>query len=140
MTPAERHLIWFIRASAIMFLCAAPAVVMPTAWMAAIYEAMDLGAFPDVPLMQYMTRSLSALYAMFGASYWYMSCDVRRYLPLLRFSVPVTIAFTVAVIALDVCIPMPWTWTVGEAASLSAWTVALWWLVRRVDDSSEAPR
>ena len=65
---------------------------------------------------------------------------VRRYLPLLRFSVPVTIAFTVAVIALDVCIPMPWTWTVGEAASLSAWTVALWWLVRRVDDSSEAPR
>ena len=43
MTPAERHLVWFIRASAIMFLLAALAVVMPTAWMAAIYEALEFG-------------------------------------------------------------------------------------------------
>jgi hypothetical protein len=116
-----------------MFLSAGLAVVMPTAWMASIYEMMGLGVFPDVALMQYMTRSLSALYAMFGASYWYMSRDVRRYLPLLRFSVPATALFTAAVILLDIWIPMPPSWTLGEAASLIAWTAALWWLVQRVD-------
>jgi hypothetical protein len=66
---------------------------MPTAWMAAIYEALELGEFPDVPLMQYMTRSLSAFYAAMGANYWYLSRDVRRYLPFLWYSVWVGMAF-----------------------------------------------
>jgi hypothetical protein len=133
-----RLLTWFLRASAILFLSAALAVVMPTAWMASVYEAMDLGTFPDVPLMQYMTRSLSAFYAILGVNYLYMSLDVPRYLPLLRFSVPVTMAFTAVIIALDLWIPMPISWTLGEAVSLLGWTLALWWLLRRVPSEPEA--
>ena len=140
MTIAERQLIWFLRATATMFLCAAPAVVMPTAWMSEIHALLGLGVFPDAPLVQYMTRSMSLLYAVMGASYWFMSCDVQRYLPLLRFTIPCTLAFDVAVIALDVWIPMPITWIVGESIAIVAWTVALWWLVRRVDSASSTRR
>ena|ERR1700686_3031083 len=130
---AERLLVWFLRISAVMFLSAALAVVMPTAWMAAISKWYGI-EFPDVPLMQYLARAMSAVYATMGASYWFMSCDVRRYLPLLRFTVPLTAVFTVATIALDLWIPMPPDWTVGEGVSLVVWTAALWWLVRRVEN------
>jgi hypothetical protein len=131
---SEKHLAWFLRLFALMFLCAAPAVVMPTGWMSAINDALGLGPFADVPLMQYLARSESALYVSMGGSYWFMSNDVRRYLPLLRFTVPLMAIFDVTVILLDVQIGMPLLWTVGEAISLVAWTLLLWWLVRRVDN------
>jgi hypothetical protein len=115
-----------------MFLAAAPAVVMPTAWMRAIaaWHAVEV---PEAPLVEYLTRSMSALYVMFGVTYWYMSCDVRRYLPLLRFSIWVMFAFDATVIVLDVLIPMPILWTAGEAVALTGWTLLFWWLVRRVE-------
>jgi hypothetical protein len=131
MSP-EKMLIWFLRASAVLFMCAAPFVVCPTEWMSAAYRELELGTFPDVPLVQYLTRSVSALYTMLGVNYWYLSRDIRRYLPLMRFTVPVTMVFNVTVIALDLWIPMPLSWTIGEAMSLFGWTAVLWWLLRRV--------
>jgi hypothetical protein len=134
MSAPERHLQWFLRATALMFLSAAIAVFLPYSWMNAISEWQELGELPRSPLVEYLTRSMSALYAVMGSSYWFLSCDVRRYLPLLRFTVPVTAVFDVAVIALDLWIPMPLTWTIGEAVSIVGWTAALWWLLRRVED------
>jgi hypothetical protein len=134
MTAAERHLIWFLRASAVMLMAAAPAVVMPSACMRTIGAWLGLEV-PDSPLVEYLTRSVSAVYAALGAYCWILSGDVRRYLPLLRFMVPLTALFDVTLIALDVMIPMPIAWTVGEAAAIVGWTIALWWLVRSVGQS-----
>jgi hypothetical protein len=103
---------------------------MPTAWMRAIGAWLGLEV-PDAPLVEYLTRSVSLLYVMLGACCWFLSCDVRRYLPLLRFMIPLTAFFDVTLIALDVLIPMPLGWTVGEAVSIVGWTLMLWWLVRR---------
>lgn len=138
MKSAETQLVWFIRFTAVMFLCAAPAVVMPTAWMRTIAELAGV-TLPDSPLVEYLTRSMSALYVTMGASYWFMSCDIRRYLPLLRFSVPVMAAFDVTIIILDLMIPMPASWTIGEAFSIILWTLALWWLVRRASSTLSEP-
>jgi hypothetical protein len=132
MSPPQL-LVWFLRLTAIMFLCAAPAIVMPTAWMRTIGRWPGLDDMPESALMEYLTRSVSALYVMMGASYWFLSCDVRRYLPLLRFTVYATLVFNVTILILDVMIPMPILWTVGEAVATMAWTLALWWLVRRME-------
>jgi hypothetical protein len=131
MTPPERHLVWFLRATAVLLLAAAPAVVMPTAWMRTIGACLGLEV-PDAPLVDYLTRSVSALYAALGAYCWFLSCDVRRYLPLLRFMIPLTALFDVTLIVLDALIPMPIAWMVGEAVAIVGWTLALWWLVRRL--------
>ena len=120
MTPTERHLVWFLRGTAVMLLAAAPAVVMPTPWMRTIGAWIGLEV-ADAPLVQYPTRSVSALYAALGAYCWILSRDVGRYLPLLRFTILLAAPFDVTLIVLDVLIPMP-----------IAWTVALRWLVRRV--------
>ena len=132
MSPPQ-SLVWFLRFTAVMFLAAAPAVVMPTSWMRVIADSYGL-TLPETPLVEYLARSMSALYTTMGASYWFMSCDLRRYLPLLRFSIPVMFAFDATVIVLDVVIEMPILWTVGEAVAILTWTLALWWLVRRMED------
>jgi hypothetical protein len=130
MTPPERHLVWFLRGSAVMLMAAASAVVMPTAWMRPIGAWLGLDV-PDAPLVEYLARSVSALYTMLGPYCWFVSHDVRRYLPLLRFMIPLTALFDVTLIVLDVLIPMPIAWTVGEGVAIVGWTLALWWLVRR---------
>jgi hypothetical protein len=134
MSSQEKHLAWFLRFTAVIFLCAAPAVVMPTAWMHAINDWLGLGPLPEAPLLQYLARSMSALYVTMGGSYWFMSNDVRRYLPLLRFTVPVMVGFAVTVTIVDVQVAMPIQWTAGAALSLAGWTLALWWLVRRIKE------
>ncbi len=132
MTPAENMLAWFLRLTAVMLLCAAFAVIMPTAWMSAFNDRIGLAPLPEGPLVEYLTRSLSALYAGLGASYWFLSRDVRRYLPLLRFSVPVTLIFGGTLIAIDIVADMPIAWTACEGPFLLAWTLLFWWLMRRV--------
>src|ERR1043166_7879057 len=129
---AERLLIWYLRISALVFMAAAPAVVMPIEWMITMGGWLGLDV-PDVPLMQYLTRSVSALYAAVGVACWRLSCDVRRYLPLLRFTVVLTAAVSMIIAALDLWIPMPAAWIVGECVTMLVWTLGLWWLVHRAD-------
>ncbi|MSU76556.1 MAG: hypothetical protein EXS16_00520 [Gemmataceae bacterium] len=131
MTP-DHQLVWFLRATAITLLSAALAVVLPHAWMDAVHRWMGLGELPDSPIVGYLTRSISALYAAFGACYCHISGDVRRYLPLLRFSVLVTIGFAIVLVSVDVACRLPWEWTFAEAAFLISWCAAYAWLIRRV--------
>ena len=131
MTSPERMLIWFLRLTAVLLLSAAAAVVMPYAWKNAAHQWLGLGPLADQPTVAYLTRSLPALYACLGAGYWYVSRDVKRYLPLLRFSVPVTLVFGVTLVVIDVANEMPMWWTLIEGPFLLGWTFLLWWLVRR---------
>lgn len=138
MTVSEQYLILFLRVTAALLVPAVGAVVMPYPWMNALHEGLGLGTLPELPLVAYLTRSLSALYVMLAAWCWFLSNDVRRYLPLLRFSVPVTMAFGATLIAIDVLVAMPTWWTLGEAMFMPAWTLTLWQLVRRIPSEPES--
>ena len=131
MISPEQSLTWFLRITALLLLSAALAVVMPHAWMSAIHTALGLGELPDMPMVEYLTRSLSALYAAVGAWCWFVTRDLQRYLPLLRFSVIVTAVFAVTLVAIDLAAGMPIGWTTIEASFVLAWAAALWGLVRR---------
>lgn len=128
--PAERLFVWFLRLTALMLLGAAGAIFLPHDWMNAASEWLELGELPRAPLLQYLTRSVSLLYAALGASFWFLSNDVRRYQPFLRFLVPTTFVFDVTLIGIDLWIPMPHLWSIGEAVAILTWTGTLWWLMR----------
>ena len=53
-------------------------IVMPTRWMAAVHEWLGLGEFPDAPITQHLTRSISALYAVFGGLAIRIGCHPTR--------------------------------------------------------------
>lgn len=131
MTHSEKWLVGFLRLTAVVLLSAAFPVVMPTAWMETINDYLGLEPLPATPMIGYLTRSLSALYAGLGACCWYVTGDIERYRPLLQFAVTVTLFFAATLIAVDVLVAMPTVWTVIEAAFLLLWTLALWCLLRR---------
>jgi hypothetical protein len=133
MISAEQALVWFLRLTAVLLFAAVGAVFMPYAWMNAIHEGLELGDLPDQPLVGYLARSLSALYAGVGAACWHMASDVRRYLPALRFAVPVTLAFDVTLIGVDIAVELPGWWTWIEGAVILSWTGIMWGLVRRLE-------
>jgi hypothetical protein len=140
MTPAnaKRLLVLVLRLNAAILLLAFGAVFLPHEWMEAIHHRLFPGDFPATPLVGYVTRSLSALYAFVGIVLWYASCDVRRYRPLIAFQAWLTVLFGVLMLGIDLAVGMPWMWTVGEAVTVTGIGVLMGWLAARARGAGES--
>jgi hypothetical protein len=133
MIDKERALILLLRGTGAVLLLAFFAIFLPTEWMAATHRWLGLGEFPASPLVDYLTRSASALYAMHGGLLVLASFDVRRFAPVIVYSAATGIAFGVAMIAIDLEAGMPLYWTVAEGPSIVLVGLATLWLARGVE-------
>jgi hypothetical protein len=129
---AERLLVGLLVLEGGILTLALPAVFLPTRWMAAVWEATGLGPYPAGPLVEYLTRSLSMLYATWGPFHLFVACEVRRYLALLMFLGAFKVAFGAGMLALDLWVGMPWYWTAVEGPGIMAFGAAQYLLARRV--------
>jgi hypothetical protein len=91
-----------------------PAMFLPADWMASMHARLGLGEFPAGPLVDYLTRSIAALYGFHGALLLFVSRDPIRYEPIVEFIAVVNITFGVIMIAVDLHAGMPTFWTVAE--------------------------
>jgi hypothetical protein len=132
MSRAERTLVLLLRLSAAMLLLATVPVFMPHCWMDAIHRRIGLGELPDMPIVGYLTRSLSAMYAMHGALLLCLSLDVRRYLPLVRFLAVLAVVFGAGMVVLDCAVGLPLRWILGEGPFIVVLGAVLLWLARRI--------
>ena len=114
MFASGRALVLVLRVVGVVTLLALGAVFMPHVWMSAIHERMGLGPLAETPIIGYLTRSLSGMYAVHGALLLYMSCDVARYLPAIRFLAALTLIAALGLLALDLSMHMPTGWTLAE--------------------------
>ena len=73
MNRNERILVWLLRLGGAVMLTALGAVVMPFDWMNSIHRQVGLGELPHVPIVGYLTRSISALYTLHGALLVFMA-------------------------------------------------------------------
>lgn len=89
-------------------------VFCPFAWMQRIHAGIGLGELEHTALMSYLTRTLSAMYAVVGAILLLVSLDIRRYLPLIRLLGVIAIAGGVGVTILDAMLRLPAFWTLLE--------------------------
>jgi len=86
-TPMNRHervLVLLLRLDGSIMLTALIAALMPFAWMKDIHRFLGIGELPDLPIIGYLTRSLSLMYAMHGAVVLFLSLDVRRFLTVVK--------------------------------------------------------
>ncbi len=134
-TTDHRVLIILLRVVGISACTAIIASVMPTTWIAATHRWLELGDFPDAPITQYLARSLSACYAIFGGLAIVISMDVQRYAPIIRFFAYVTLAFGVLITGIDLVAGMPTYWTLFEGPSTFILGVIILLLARRVERS-----
>jgi len=136
-TTNERALAALLRAAGSVLLVAAGAIVMPEPWMAATHRWLGLGEFPASPLVDYLTRSISALYAIKGGLYLVLSRDVTRYAPIIVYAGASTVAFGAVVLAIDLHAGLPWPWIAGEGPPIAVLGSIVLGLARRVGGDRE---
>jgi hypothetical protein len=132
MIGPEKALVWLLRGAALMLLMALIPAVMPFAWMKDIHCYLGMGELPDGPIVGYLTRSLSAMYAFHGAIVMFVSCDVRRYVSLIRFLAVLGFLFGIGMLVLDICVDMPLAWSVSEGPFIMILSSLMFRLAQRV--------
>lgn len=126
MTESRAKLLsLLLRAFGVFDLLALVAVAMPTASIAWVHERLGLGSLPREPIVLYLARSASAVYALHGATLLYVSFDVRRYDQLIRFLSLAAIFHGALIVAIDVAAKMPLWWTILEGPCFAATGVAV---------------
>ncbi len=133
----RRILVLLLRAGGGLACTAVFAVFLPTAWMAALHQWLGLGEFPDAALTQYLTRSVSAFYAVFGGLAILASRDLRRFGPVITYVASVTMAFGVVITGIDAMAKMPPYWTLAEGPPTFGIGLALLLLNRRVQRAAD---
>ena len=131
----ERILVLLLRLDATLLLVALVPSMMPFAWMKEIHRSLGLGELAGGPLIGYLTRSLSVMYAMHGAVVLFVSLDVRRFLPIVRLIAIVGILFGLWMTGLDVVVGMPLFWIVSEGPVIFLLGCVMLWLTGRVGPS-----
>ena len=116
----RKLLVIVLRAFGILDLCALVAVFLPLRWMAAAHAAVGLGALPHGPLVGYLARSASALYALHGATVLFISFDVRRYWRLITFLAALAVLHGAVMLGIDLAEGMPVWWTSFEGLGFAA--------------------
>jgi len=134
MTRNEKIVVWLLRVTGVVMLSALGAIVMPFSCMYSIHQQLGLGALPDAPIVGYLTRSISALYALHGALLIFVACDLRRYMPVVRFLAVIDAVFGAMMIGIDWAVGMPLFWTLPEGPSTVAFGLLILWLTRSLED------
>ena len=130
---AEELLTLVLRGCGAILCLSFLAVLLPTSWMGAIHRQLEVGAFPESFLVEYLTRSISALYGVHGVLYFVLAKDVRRYAPVITYIAWSTIAFGVILLGIDFLAGAPWYWTLLEGPGIVLFGGLYLVLVRRVD-------
>lgn len=134
---AERLLLWLLRLNAGVLLLAAPCTVLPFARMDWVHhEVLDLGPLPDVPIVRYMARSLSLLYATYGLITLYITLEWARYRDVVPLVAWLHVVFGGAILAVDLDAGMPWWWITAEGPPLVVMGLAMLVLFRRANRRS----
>jgi len=134
MNRYEKTLVLLLRLDGLIMLAALLPSMMPFTWMKEIHRCLEMGELPDGPIIGYLTRSLSIMYAMHGALLFFVSWDVRRYLPVVKFLAVRTILFGLWLTALDIVVGMPMFWTILEGPILVLLYGVVLWLTGNLRD------
>ena len=106
-------------------------ILMPTEWMVYLHTQLLLGDLPIAPIVEYLTRSVSAVYAMHGVLLLFISFDLAKYRSLLGFLILVHWLHGTLMLGIDLWAGMPWWWSAGEGPPIMAFAAILGVLYRR---------
>ena len=113
------------------------AIFLPVRWMAGTHEWLGLGEFPASPLVDYLTRSASLLYAWHGGLLLVLSSDIRRYRPILIYLGIATAIGGLILLGIDIHAAMPAYWILWEGPPVTVIGFLIIWLAQRIRSMDE---
>jgi len=122
MTTVEKLLKLVLYVGGATCASAIVAVFMPRNWMELGHRWLVGADFPAQPVAEYLARSCSALYALYGGVLILAAGNVRRYAPLITYA---ALAMAGTSAALLVMGGMPLYWRIGDMVSAGGMCVAL---------------
>lgn len=119
-SKAARRLALVLRGLGLLDFMALFVVVAPGSWIDLAHQWAGLGALPSDPIVGYLARSASALYALHGALIVFLSFDVSRYERLIRFLAWAAVVHGAVILGIDVAQQMPAFWRYAEGPAFAA--------------------
>jgi hypothetical protein len=114
------------------------AMFLPTAWMASTHEWIGLGAFPRSAVVEYLTRSIAALYGFHGVLLFIIARDVVRFAAIVRYIGVMNVLFGSMMTVIDLDAGMPTLWTLFEGPPVVGMGAAILYLSQSIP--RERPR
>jgi hypothetical protein len=128
VAKSQTGLVFTLRVLGVVDLLALLAVFLPLEWMAKTHSGLGLGELPREPIVGYLTRSASALYALHGAMILFISFDPHRYARLISFLAAAALVHGAVMLGIDVIVGMPLAWTLFEGPAFAATGAAVLWI------------
>ena len=131
MSACERTLAIMLRVVGTAALLAIVPVFMPHAWMDQCNRWLGLGPLPELPVIVYLTRSLSAMYVFHGGLMLLVAGDLRRYAAVVVYLGWAFAGFGVVSLWIDIHAHLPWFWIATDGPLALAYGLAVLVLQRR---------
>ncbi len=128
---SDRLLAFVLRAIGTLSLTALIFVWAPTSWFRAIHDRLGIGAYPDLPIADYLARSSSALYALLGGLLWVVAGDIERLRTVILYIGAAFGLLGATLFVIDLRAGMPTLWTAWEGAVVVSYGAVLTTLARR---------
>lgn len=106
------------------------AMLLPADWMAAIHRRLGLGEFPRVPIVDYLTRSIAALYGFHGVLVLLVSRKPAQYRSIVRYIGWMNVFGGIILVLIDLHARMPVFWTLAEGPPVVAFGLLVLYLSR----------
>ena len=110
----SRLLVLLLRFTGCVLITAFLAIFLPVEWMASTHRALGMGEFPRAPVVDYLARSVAALYGFHGVLMLIVSGDPVRYRSIVSYIGIMNVLFGVIVLGIDLHAGLPMWWTVLE--------------------------
>jgi hypothetical protein len=126
----RRLLVFLLRLGGAFTVLAFPAMFLPVEWMASTHHWLGLGELPRAPVVDYLARSVAALYGFHGVLLLIVARDPVRFAPIVRFVGVMNVAFGLMMTAIDAHAGLPSWWTLTEGPPIVGFGIAILLLSR----------
>jgi len=117
-----------LRLGGVVTASAFATIFLPEEWMASSHAWLGLGEFPRAPIVDYLARSLAALYGFHGVLLLIVARDPLTLRPIVSYVASVNVAFGAIMLGIDLYAGMPTWWTLGEGPPIAALGLVIAWL------------
>jgi len=128
-----RAIVFLLRLAGGTTFCAFFAMFLPVDFMESTHNMLGIGEFPRSPLVDYLTRSVAALYGFHGCLLLLISTDPVKYRAIVYYAGAVNLLFGIIIVVIDLHAGMPLVWTLVEGPPISVLGAVLLVLNRQAE-------